>query len=89
MEDGKTRLSQEEKEKINSVATKYFNRLMVGCLEAVERTYGKDNEHFAFIRQKILRLGNDQKRDFQDFLDVQATLLENQKIEMKFNQSKE
>ena len=57
-------------EKINNVVEKSIRRLMVGALESIENTYGKNTEQFEKVRRTILRIGNDQIRDAKDILHI-------------------
>lgn len=60
--------NSEENKKLNRMMQVYLNRLMVGALEYVEMIYGKDDkDKFELVRTKILRIGNNQKRDVQEF----------------------
>ncbi len=63
-------MKNREHEKLNKVMQKYLNRLMKGALDVVESVYGDgDEEKFKKVRGTILRLGNDQKRDAEEFLE--------------------
>ena len=53
--------------RLNKFVQNRLNRLMIGSLEWIEQVYGGDTEEFKLIRNKILRLGNDQKRDMKEF----------------------
>lgn len=55
---------------LNKVLQKYLSRLMKGALDIVEDHYGSDSKEYENVRRKILRLGNDQKRDVKEFLDT-------------------
>ncbi len=86
-------MKNKEYEKLNKVIQKYLNRLMVGALDIVENEYNKD-DRFTFVRSKILSLGNDQKRDIEEFLEnyiikEEFKLLMEFKKELENNKGKE
>lgn len=66
-------MENKDHEKLNKVMQKHINRLMVGCLDIIEFTYSKKDNSFAEVRAKILRIGNDQKRDVEEFLENYIT----------------
>ncbi len=72
------------KPKLLVMMNKYINRLMVGALEVVETEYGTEGEEYTNARNKILRLGNNQKRDIKDFLDNYDVIITKYVMEMEF-----
>ena len=69
--------------RLNKFVQNRLNRLMIGSLEWIEQGYGGDTEEFKLIRNKILRLGNDQKRDMKEFFMTYESF-ETFEYDMKF-----
>ena len=77
-----------EYDKLSKVMQKYINRLMVGSLEIIESIYGKDGKEYSEARAKILRIGNDQKRDVVEYLENYVAKTEYTML-MEFKQNEE